>query len=377
MEEREKAGNGKVLLIEPNYKSFFLPLALAKISTYYKDRGYEVRYVKGSISFLNYEPTIIFITSLFTWDWKEVRQSVYEASRKYPNVPVYLGGICASLRPEWFEGIGDNVGVHKGLKPEWDELRPDFELFGVDYVVGYTTRGCVNKCPFCMVPKLEPEYKEIKDWDKFIKATLRGKGYNKIYLWDNNFLASSFDHITSVIDKLKSYRLPFDFNQGLDAQLFTEKIAEQFGRVHSLCHPLRFAYDNMRVDSCIQDAIKRAFKHKLNDISIYMLYNFLEKPAEIYNRMHKLAELDHSNRIYIFPMKYQDLNAKEKSEYIGKFWTEELLSGFRNLQNKTFSNGIIRVNNLAHFKEAFGNSSDDFLSRISGKKQGGDIRKWL
>lgn len=25
----------------------------------------------------------------------------------------------------------------------------------------FTTRGCVNACPFCAVPKLEPEFKEL------------------------------------------------------------------------------------------------------------------------------------------------------------------------------------------------------------------------
>ena len=64
------------------------------------------------------------------------------------------------------------------------------------------TRGCVNKCSFCAVPKLEPQYCDYIELKKRIEHTNKRFGARKdLLLLDNNVLASKcYDQI---IDEIK------------------------------------------------------------------------------------------------------------------------------------------------------------------------------
>ena len=58
-----------ILLVEPDYRSKFPPLGLMKLSTYHRDNGDVVTFVRG----LNDEVAgrhwkRIYISSLFTWE---------------------------------------------------------------------------------------------------------------------------------------------------------------------------------------------------------------------------------------------------------------------------------------------------------------------
>jgi radical SAM superfamily enzyme YgiQ (UPF0313 family) len=55
----------------------------------------------------------------------------------------------------------------------------------MDYSLGYTQRGCPNNCPFCIVPKIEGAFKEYAPIREF-----QNDNFNKLVLYDNNFLAS-------------------------------------------------------------------------------------------------------------------------------------------------------------------------------------------
>ena len=87
-------------------------------------------------------------------------------------------------------GFKDDVNI--------DRLTPDYSiLFGTNYAVydtfySYTTRGCRVGCPWCAVPKLEPEYEEYIDIKKQIELLRKECGdYSSLKLMDNNILIST------------------------------------------------------------------------------------------------------------------------------------------------------------------------------------------
>ena len=55
----------------------------------------------------------------------------------------------------------------------------------------YMTRGCVNKCSFCAVPKLEPIYKDFLPVSEQVRIAEEQYGAKRdlLYLLDNNVLA--------------------------------------------------------------------------------------------------------------------------------------------------------------------------------------------
>ena len=154
----------RVLLVEPAYKVKYPPLGLMKISTHHKSRGDEVVFYKGTSAAVRDQTwDIIYITTMFTFQWKRTIETIQFYQRnKWGNKNIKVGGILASLLQDDLEKE-TGIKPHFGLWGEVDRLAPDYTLADGIYEyytnnasIGYMTKGCKNCCPFCAVPKLEP-----------------------------------------------------------------------------------------------------------------------------------------------------------------------------------------------------------------------------
>jgi len=173
----------------------------------------------------------------------------------------------------------------------------------------FTTRGCVNNCDFCAVPKIEGDLIEIPN---FRSAPL---------ICDNNLLAASKKHIRKVVDSLKQF--PFvDFNQGLEARRFTPEIADMLGELRC---KVRFALDNWGQEGVVKKAVDLCKVRTTGDIQIYCLIGYNDTPDDAKTRL----ELIRSWGCLPNPMRYQPLDAKKKNEYRlpeMRHWTEKKLA---------------------------------------------------
>ena len=156
----------RALLVEPKYRTKYPNLALMKISTRLKRQNTEVEYFKGmkpptleSSTMGGYDH--IYITSLFTYDSEVTLDTINYYKKTYPSAKIVVGGIFASLNPEIVE---ERTGIKPftGYSKELDLLPPDYGLIKTDskwddFSYVFTSRGCVNTCPYCAVPSLEPE----------------------------------------------------------------------------------------------------------------------------------------------------------------------------------------------------------------------------
>lgn len=70
----------------------------------------------------------------------------------------------------------------------------------------FTSRGCPNRCPWCLVPQREGEIREL--------PVVPGND-----IADNNLLACSKEHVEAVFDMLRGQK-EIRFSGGLDARLF-------------------------------------------------------------------------------------------------------------------------------------------------------------
>jgi len=170
----------------------------------------------------------------------------------------------------------------------------------------FTTRGCVRKCDFCAVPKIEGKFREIKD---FKPAPI---------ICDNNILAASDAHFRKVINSLKPF--PYvDFNQGLDARLFNRKHAFLLSTLKAV--KVRFSFDSIDQETKLADAIELARRVGLKDISVYVLIGFNDSPEDARYRL----ELVRSWGIRPWPMRYQPLDTFDKNNYVARGWTQKEL----------------------------------------------------
>lgn len=229
----------------------------------------------------------LYLSVVFTWHLPEARNIAIMSKKK-----VIVGGPAVKLMPDYLADVA---------KVEESTVFAALEMHNP--MATFTSRGCDNKCDFCAVPKMEGSLRELTDWPV------------RPIICDNNLLGTSKKHFDTVIDRLKS--LPFvDFNQGLEADLFTDHHAR---RMAELKQPmLRFAFDHVNEESKVMDAIDRAYKAGLKNIGCYVLFNHRDTPEDTLYRL----ELLRSKGVLPNPMRYQPLDSLHKDSHIGANWTE-------------------------------------------------------
>jgi len=230
----------------------------------------------------------LYLSVPFTWLMAEA-----EALAAKHNGPVIAGGPAVKL-----------------MGAPWADETPNSCPFNVlamhNPCAMFTTRGCPRSCSFCAVPRIEGRFRELPNWKP---API---------VCDNNILEASHQHFERVIDSLLHFP-HVDFNQGLDARLFTRWHAEELARLQSV--KVRFALDDSRLDGTVADAIDRARSVGLRDFGVYVLIGFRDTPEDALHRL----ELVRSLGIRPNPMRYQPLDATAKNSHVAEAWTEREL----------------------------------------------------
>lgn len=309
----------KILLVEPKkgrkYHTPYPPLGLLKLATYHKNKGDVVRLVQGSLP-IRFGPDWIYITSLFTYAYEPVHDVIQYYSLRYKKARIIVGGIYATLCPEHLrETFKDRIEIHQGLMGEAEDCLPDYSLIpSWNTSILFSSRGCVRKCPFCSVPKIEPEFRPKESIKHLIHPN-----HKKAILWDNNILASPY--LNDILGEIKELDLEVDFNQGLDARLLTEDIAEELG---NLKMPVaRLAYDSDGIKVHLERAINllKSTGIRGRDIIVYCLYNHLDTPDDFLDRTKDLIDWG----VTSYPMRYEPLEPMPKNTYVSNQWNAEQL----------------------------------------------------
>jgi len=220
-------------------------IALMKLSKFHKDRGDNVKLI--DLSTLNID--------------------------KWYGSKIFMGG------------SGYNVNVK--LPDCIDELVPDYELYNKDYSIGFTSRGCIRNCGFCIVKEKEGSFKD-EDM-KWIK-------HSKVILIDNNFLASD-----KCIEKLKYFidnKIKVCFNQGLDIRLITKEIIDvlkdvKYYDLNFNRRRLYFAWDDLAYEKYVIDGIKLLLDNGIRSshLMFYVLCGFNTTFEQDYYRFKVLDDL--------------------------------------------------------------------------------------
>lgn len=428
---------------------------------------YRQRFVKKEYAKFD----IVGITTLFTFYWKKTVDTINEAKKFCKSDGrMLVGGIASTILPDQIykdtqiephRGLLDKPGdIDEGNTDIIDELPLDYSILEeIDYqypannaYFGYMTRGCVRKCSFCAVSRLEPNYKEYIGIKRQIEYVDKHFGARKdLLLMDNNVFASDcffkiideikdcgfakgakykpsseydiaiqniknnynlrgyLKKIVSIYDKIadklkdeesgefylqrerlgllypetvtieavlefdtiaKEYYNEFfkygyraryiDFNQGVDARLVTDENMKKLSEIN--IRPLRIAFDHYEQKEIYIEAVRKAAKYKIRNLSNYLLYNFKDKPEELYYRMRINVDLceELDVTIYSFPMKYHpidDPDYYDNRDYIGEHWNRKFIRAIQAVLNST--KGKIG-RGIEFFKEAFGCNIEEF-----------------
>lgn len=258
----------------------FPNLALMKISAYHKAQGDSIEF---ATMFERYD--ILYKSKVFTFTPNN--EYCYQADR------IIQGGTGY-----------DYTAV---LPNEIDSMMPDYSLYNCENAYGFLTRGCPNKCSWCIVPKKEGNIRPYSDIDDIM-----GGGMKSVILMDNNVLAS--EHGIKQIEKIIDKKIKVDFNQGLDARLIDESMAKLLSKVRWLS-PLRMACDTIAMMPHIERATTLLRNHNCKPQN-YFIYTLVKNIPDALERVMFLDSL----KLDPFCQPYRDFdNNKEPDRNLKQF----------------------------------------------------------
>jgi len=273
----------KVLLIQAD--GTFPNLALMKISSYHKQLKDQVFY--SNLKFrtrslysnsnikrlpsLSCDPDRIYISVIFSWN----KWIVNSIKAMHSGKEIIAGGYM--------------LDPFSKLPNEIEHICPDYQMYPIDYSIGFTSRGCNRKCEWCYVWKVEGSIKEWSPLEEFVR-------HKKVILLDNNFLQSpkSKEKLMQLIEN----NIKVCFNQGLDIRLVNDEIAHllvstKFYNHNFSSRQLFFAWDNPKEEKMVLKGIEKLLASGLrpSQLAFYILSGFNTTLEEDLYRINKLLEI--------------------------------------------------------------------------------------
>ena len=236
-------------------------LALMKLSAWHEAQG---DHVKLGYSPLFDDPDLAYVSKMFD----------------FTPEPMYLPQ-CEVVKG----GTGYDLSARLPIPNDGDDMMPDYDLYGCDYAMGRFTRGCPNRCPWCVVPKMDGnevrEVSKLSDW---------WSGQRNVCVLDDNIMADG-DAFMRACEQLSKAGVHVKW-EALDIRFVNKEMADALASV-KLDGRLHFAWDGHGQD----DAIGRGVEHLLKAgikpwrIVFYVLIGFNTSREYDLQRVETLRDL--------------------------------------------------------------------------------------
>ena len=203
------------------------PGALADVKRHFSRYGIQPEWFAADLAEIS-RPDLILVTSLMTYWYTGVRETISIIKKAWPDPPLILGGIYASLCTDHARansgadrvttGPGETAALELAANISGDNSIIDFDPQNLDsypypafdlqhrinYVPLLTSRGCPFKCAYCASHIIEPRrlsrspesiLEEIKYWHKDFAV-------RDFVLYDDAFLADASRHAVPLLEKI-------------------------------------------------------------------------------------------------------------------------------------------------------------------------------
>ncbi len=259
-------------------------LALMKLSAWHKQRGDEVT--------LN--------MPIMPCD-KSYASILFEHNINKYNADEY-GGIAYVGRFE--RGIQRERTEKRNILVSYiNDCVPDYDLFHLDYSLGFTFRPCFRKCDFCKVWKID----DVDNRHLSI-FSFHNTRFTKICLLNNN---TFFDpQWKETFEEIWDAKLTVIDENGYDLRLMDEEKADAL-RKTKFDGKIHYAWDLMKDEKKILEGLKIAPKG-----TVYVLIGFDTTEEEDIYRVQKIVE--HGFDPYIMPY-HQNKTEKRFKRFIDSF----------------------------------------------------------
>ncbi|RMD89492.1 MAG: radical SAM protein [Calditrichaeota bacterium] len=273
-----------------NYARYGLPLSL----------------FRSKLSHLR-KPDVVLVTSGMTYWYPGVQQAINEIRQQWPDVPVALGGIYATLcREHAIQHSGADFVVSGeaelkalqlvdslcGIKREYKNFPtsldalpwPAFDLYDrLGFATILTSRGCPLSCSFCASRIVSGPYRwrypenVVHELEYYVKKLC----VDEIAFYDDALLTNYRRHLSVILEKILAINLPVNFHtpNGLQCKLIQEDIAELMYRANF--KTIRLSYESANPERQKFDMSKKVSNE-----------SFVRAVNNLYKAGYKTGELD-------------------------------------------------------------------------------------
>lgn len=231
-------------------------LALMKISSYYKARGDTV-------------------------------------SLNHPQDPCDLsyGSWLFDFSPKYYADNQGGPGIDPSIRLDgFNNVRPNYSLFPVDYSLGYTWSYCPRQCDFCCVPKQNNPKEHHSIWE------FHDTQFKKICLLNNNTFSDP--QWLETFEEIWEAQLIVRDENGYDLRLINDEKAAALKRTR-FERSIHFAWDYIEDERHIIRGLKLARNYKLNAM-VYVLIGYNTNRQEDLYR----CQVIHDSGFDPYPMPY-------------------------------------------------------------------------
>jgi hypothetical protein len=234
-------------------------LALMRASAWHKERGDSVKL--GYTPLLD-DPDLCYASKMFD----------------FTPEPEYLP-VCETLKG----GPGYSLEARMPFD-DYDRIMPDYSLYGCEYAIGRFSRGCPNRCPWCVVPKMDGDVvRKVADLEDF------WDGQGVVRLLDDNLMVDD-DLFCDACGQLEKAGVDTVF-EALDIRLVTDRTAQALAGVKATKR-LHFAWDSHAQDDAVPRGIETLGRHGIRPwrLTFYVLVGFDSEPD--YD-LHRIRTIHH------------------------------------------------------------------------------------
>jgi hypothetical protein len=163
------------------------------------------------------------------------------------------------------------------LNKSVDIIMPDYDLYGLDFSLGYTWSYCPRKCGFCKVPEQHNPKIHYSIWN------FHNPEFKKICLLNNNTFSDP--QWKETFEEIWDAGLTVIDENGYDIRLLDDEKADALHKT-KWATPIHFAWDYIDDETKIIRGLKLLEKHKLKSTrnGVYVLIGYRSTMEEDIHR---------------------------------------------------------------------------------------------
>jgi len=178
------------------------------------------------------KPVAVLVTSMMTYWYPGVADTIRRVRRILPGVPVALGGVYATLMPdhaqqrcspdtiitgpgwprclEWLDSLTDTKRDYQTIKTSFgDWPGPAYDLYDqLDYLTVITSLGCPFHCDYCASGRLQPQLQQqspqrfVSQLQNLLPLLNNNRPRYNIAFMDDALLVNADQHLIAILRQL-------------------------------------------------------------------------------------------------------------------------------------------------------------------------------